>query len=495
MADMRSPQLQQPNDSYVRVQDDGSTTATGPDDSTLLSRSLEPSANGSAVLGVFLALAFVLVGYVENLNSLLSLRSFQRSYCALDRVAQSSSDVATCVDDRSYRLAYLAGSVIGPLLGGFAVADRLGRRWTVLIGALVVVVGGLWTTVNPREGDLFALQVVARGVLGVGASLLSFAALLLWVEVAPARSRGAFGGYLLFALYTGMAGWSLLKLSQSASVLRDNWWTLVAIAVVLAATVALGVLCVGVESLRWRQTIERCRHAPVARALSDASTLQRIAIAFALLTAEQLFRLVNLVQASDILQDISDSIADTDIEAMTLAKMLARGFDTNGLYIAFFGAVPALVYVCVSDCIGRRRLLLFGAVVVGICQLYAAQSLDASCTGAVFQRKCRRGAHYYEFMSLGAIVSYSFTWGPVARIYVFERFPTDVRARAVGLATALSTACALSLKEFGSELSFSVPVLVALPVLALAVVWFGCPETKRLALEDAAALRGRGRVA
>ena len=79
----------------------------------------------------------------------------------------------------------LVGAMIGALGAGI-VADRVGRRPTILLTAVVFVVGVLLAAFSP----VFWMLVVARLVIGLAVGSASMTVPLYIGEVAPPRMRG-----------------------------------------------------------------------------------------------------------------------------------------------------------------------------------------------------------------------------------------------------------------------------------------------------------------
>src|SRR4051812_10591277 len=95
----------------------------------------------------------------------------------------------------------------GCLLAAGRVADRLGRRRTFLVGLVVFAVASLACGLAPGGGALLA----GRAVQGVGAALVSPAALALLLTArpdGPARAR-ALGWWTAAAAGGGASGWVL----------------------------------------------------------------------------------------------------------------------------------------------------------------------------------------------------------------------------------------------------------------------------------------------
>lgn len=82
---------------------------------------------------------------------------------------------------------------------------------------------------------------------------------------------------------------------------------------------------------------------------------------------------------------------------------------------------------------GRRPLLIWGAVVMGVCQLVVA----SVCTAEPDTHNLSRSADYtlITFVCI-YIFSFASTWGPVGWVVVGEIYPLPIRAKAVAISTA-----------------------------------------------------------
>src|SRR5258708_13057066 len=92
-------------------------------------------------------------------------------------------------------IAVLVGVMIGALIGG-TVADRIGRRQTLIWGAVLFIVGSILAPLSPNVYVLF----VARGLLGIAVGFTSVTAPVYVSELAPPQSRGILIGFYHFAL-------------------------------------------------------------------------------------------------------------------------------------------------------------------------------------------------------------------------------------------------------------------------------------------------------
>ncbi|GAB9472566.1 hypothetical protein Gpo141_00009742 [Globisporangium polare] len=184
------------------------------------------------------------------------------------------------------------------------------------------------------------------------------------------------------------------------------------------------------ESERWAINSEQCRAATsgkfnrtddreaapespateAPRKLTEVSMLKRVAIAIVLPSLQQFFALADLVQVSDILQDLDRALANRDRPKMTTAGMLAHGFNSNNAVIAVFVAVPALLSLWLVDKAGRRTLLLFGAFIMSACQPTVAFMMENECEGTIFQRNCGKNTNsWFNLPSILAVAAYGLT--------------------------------------------------------------------------------------
>jgi len=82
--------------------------------------------------------------------------------------------------------ALLWGAVIGTLISGI-LSSKLGRRKTILVSALIFVIGSILCAISPSEH----LLIGARLFLGVAVGVASFTAPLYLSEISPQKVRGS----------------------------------------------------------------------------------------------------------------------------------------------------------------------------------------------------------------------------------------------------------------------------------------------------------------
>jgi SP family arabinose:H+ symporter-like MFS transporter len=132
----------------------------------------------------------------------------------------------------------------------------------------------------------------------------------------------------------------------------------------------------------------------------------------------------------------------------------------------------------IIDRVGRRTLLLVGAVGTAICLAGAA---------AIFWTGRHEGL--LVWLLIGFIASFAFSQGAVIWVYLSEIFPTAVRARGQSLGSSTHWI-------MNALISWTFPIIATyskaapfvlfsgMMVLQFFVVLFFYPETKNIVLED-----------
>src|SRR5208283_1307956 len=136
----------------------------------------------------------------------------------------------------------LVGAMVGALVGG-AVADRIGRRATLVWAGGIFIVGSLLAPFSLNV----AMLIIARAIIGVAIGFTSVTAPVYVSELAPPQSRGMLIGLYQFALTVGIALANLVGYWLAA---QQAWRLMFGIAVV-PTVFFLGVVLTVPESPRW----------------------------------------------------------------------------------------------------------------------------------------------------------------------------------------------------------------------------------------------------
>jgi len=146
--------------------------------------------------------------------------------------------------------ALLWGAVFGTLVSGF-LSSRFGRRKTILVSAVVFVVGALACSVSPDENFLIG----ARFLLGIGVGVASFTAPLYLSEISPQSVRGSMISMYQLMITIGILlafisdTW-LAKYATFGGQTGEHWRIMLGIIAIPAVIMFVGVLFLP-ESPRW----------------------------------------------------------------------------------------------------------------------------------------------------------------------------------------------------------------------------------------------------
>lgn len=174
-------------------------------------------------------------------------------------------------------------------------------------------------------------------------------------------------------------------------------------------------------------------------------------------------------------------------------KLLVGGGDKDLLLTAIFGAIKvaacASFVFFLSERVGRRQVLIWGATFMAACQITTAavvKAIPSPETGAVTSSGIATVALIYLF-----VIAYNFSWGPLPWPYVSEIFPTRIREPgvAVGVSSqwlfnfvfSLVTPYMIDNMGWGTFLFWG----IADAVIAIGTFFF-LRETKGLSLEEIA---------
>ncbi len=388
----------------------------------------------------------------------------------------------------------ILGCIPGAMVAGF-LSDRFGRRKVLFLCAILYALSGLLSAL-PRTFPEF---LTTRGLSGLGIGASSMVCPVYIAELAPADRRGRLGSQFQLGIVTGI----FLTLFINAWIQGrgdDAWniaqgWRWMLGAEVAPALVLIGLLFFVPESPRWLLQVGR---EPEARGvLTDV------------LGPESAAREIDLVRAAPPLEEggLAELLQPRFRRPLFIAIALmafsqlcginaimyysTKIFTTAGVGVedAFMSSVVvglvnlAFTGVAIAfvDRAGRRALLLIGLTV---------QVLALGAVGAMFN--AGSGGQPLLWAILAFIAAFAMAMGPIPWILCSEIFPTQVRGRAMSVATfTIWSACYLVAQTFpmlndnpaiGPARTFW--VYAGFSLAAIFVVFVTVPETKGRALEE-----------
>jgi SP family galactose:H+ symporter-like MFS transporter len=393
------------------------------------------------------------------------------------------------------------GALFGALAGG-ELADRIGRKRTVLIAGAMFTGGALVQALAPDT----VILVAGRLIVGAGVGVAAVAAPLYAAELAPTTLRGRFVSSYQLAITAGIFlaylvdGW----LSQG-----DAWrWMLGASAVpgLLLFTVAL----VAPESPRWLMKMGRRSEAAAQlqkirpgvdfqpRLDTVAASLRREAgrASWAEVFHKEWRRPLLIGVGLAVFQQVTgiNAIIYYADQIFASAGFVSQSSQTTVTTWAVGGVnmLATLIAIAFIDRLGRRKLLLAGLlgmglslVVVGI----AFRFIDAAPAGAAAAGPT--GAGIVTLLALIAfIICFAFSMGPVVWTVINEIFPGHIRGRAVAVATAANWGSAFLVSQGFLSLigvignSFTFWLFALFCGAGWAWIYHAVPETKGQSLEQ-----------
>jgi len=405
------------------------------------------------------------------------------------------------LDETAIGLVVAAAS-IGCIPGAFFagnLANRFGRKPMMLLTAVLYIIAAFGSGIAGSFDQL----VIYRFIGGLAIGMASTLAPIYISEVAPANFRGRLGmsqqlaivlGILLAFIsnyYIANAGFSFLT--------PDNTWRYMLAAAVIPSVVFFILLLLVPESPRWlviREKHERAR-----------------SIFGKIYHDEAADREIRAVQ-EDVVKDTS-RVAFSEIfspryrKVVTIGVIFAAIAQLTGINIVFYYAplifektqvggsvlfqtvltgVVNLIFTIVAfwliDRVGRKKLLLVGSAVMGICMLivgtlFYTDNLD----------------NYFVLITIFIyIAAFACTWGAVLWVYVAEIFSNKIRGSATSFAifgnwtanAIVSYTFPVMLSSLGAPVTFFIYGIINVGMIFFVAKYVF--ETKGIALENIEAL-------
>ncbi|KAF8531542.1 general substrate transporter [Gautieria morchelliformis] len=159
--------------------------------------------------------------------------------------------------------------------------------------------------------------------------------------------------------------------------------------------------------------------------------------------------------------------------------------------VSVVGTVPALYLI---ESLGRRKSLLLGAFLEGLCSIIAGlvgHFLLAPPGTPISQLTTRnkQGGNTLIAFAVLHVFSFNMFWGPTPWVYLGESFPLRVRAKSIALGSATNWIWNFLLSFFAPRIAAKIGPLILLIFFGMLVfgyvyVYLFVPETKGLTLEE-----------
>lgn len=391
------------------------------------------------------------------------------------------------------------GALFGAL-GAGAIADRFGRRQTLIIAGSLFFVGALVQSLAPDTPVL----VVGRFIIGFGVGIASVAAPLYAAEMARADKRGRFVSAYQLAITIGILVAEIVDAILSES---EDWRLMLGLAVFPGAALVILMLFMP-DTPRWllkvhrdddaRASFEKMRgtedemdalatiKADLVQEEREQATWKEVfspavrpmlMVGVGLATFQQVTGINAVIYYSDT---IFEDAGFTTVQQQTDATILAIGV---------VNVLATFVAIAFIDRFGRRPLLIAGLVGMAV-SLFGLTASFIALEGY----DDVKGPSILGIATLVCLVvfiaSFAFSLGPVTWTMISEIFPTRIRGKGIAVATAVNWGAAFAVSAsflsiidvIGTEGAFL--LFAVLSVIALWWVNRYVPETKGKTLEQ-----------
>ncbi|KAK5110286.1 hypothetical protein LTR62_006139 [Meristemomyces frigidus] len=435
------------------------------------------------------------------------------------------------------------GAWVGTLYSGF-LAEILSRKYAILINTAIFIIGVVIQTTGVTSAGASSI-LGGRFITGMGVGSLSMIVPMYNAECAPPEVRGGLVGLQQLAITTGImiAFWidyGTNFIGGTGESQSEAAW-LVPLCLQLAPALILGAGMLFMPfSPRWlanhgreaeaRKTLASLRglssdhelielefmeiraqvlfeqrtiaeHFPK---LADGSAMSVIKLQFvaiaSLFKSKPMLRRVALATITMFFQQWTGINAILYYAPQIFGKLGLSSTSTSLLATGVVGIVmwlatfPAVMYV---DKLGRKPILISGAIGMGCCHLIVAGIMGS------FQNDwlAHKGAGWAAITMVWIfVIFFGYSWGPCAWIVIAEIWPISQRPYGIALGASSNwmnnfivgqvTPDMFTGITYGTFILFGILIL-----MGAAFIWIFFPETKGLSLEEMDILFGSVGVA
>ncbi|GAP90668.1 putative general substrate transporter [Rosellinia necatrix] len=403
-----------------------------------------------------------------------------------------------------YVASILLAAAASSLASGH-VSDAISRRYGILTGAILSIVGTVLSAASPN----FAALIVARLISGAGFGQCIAVSTVYLVELAPKSIRGVAACMVQLYVVLGITVGYFISYGSQGIQSSLSWRLPFIIQAAIAAALASGVFLMP-SSPRWllqkgrkddavavlnryRATELKVKQELDAMNASMESNTQEKNVKFMVMFQKRYIKrtmlgvfLMSFQQLTgiDVVLYYAPIIFQQAGIGSTRATFLASG--VSGI-VMLVSTIPAQIWI---DRWGRRRPLIYGGAAMSACLIII---------GSLYAKFGERGATEITLRSTTAqwfvivltyifVANFSWSWAVVGKIYSCEIIPTHIRAKVASLellanwlvnfAVTLSAPVFLRSSPSGPYFLYGFATLVAVGVCIV------MPETKGKSLEE-----------
>ncbi|CEJ59623.1 Putative Sugar transporter family protein [Penicillium brasilianum] len=405
-----------------------------------------------------------------------------------------------------------AGTFFGALIAG-DLADWFGRRTTVIAGCFVFIIGVVLQTASSSLG----LLVAGRLIAGFGVGFVSAIIILYMSEIAPRKVRGAIVSGYQFCITIGLMLASCVDYATENRTDSGSYRIPIGLQMLWALILATGLFFLP-ESPRFfiRKGNKEAAREALSRIRGQAPDSEYIELELNEIEANYQYEMTVIPDSGYFdswINCFRGNIfhPNSNVRRTVLGTSLQMMQQWTGVnFVFYFGTTffkqlgtiqsPFLLSMITTivnvlstpisfyaiEKVGRRPLLLWGALGMVICQFIVA------IIGVTDGDNPQAVSAMIAFICI-YIFFFASTWGPGAWVVIGEIFPLPIRSRGVALSTASNWLwnCIIAVitpymvdadqGNLGAKVFF---IWGSLCTCAFVYTYFLIPETKGLTLEQ-----------
>ncbi|MGZ3764464.1 MAG: sugar porter family MFS transporter [Mucilaginibacter sp.] len=368
------------------------------------------------------------------------------------------------------------GCIPGALFAG-RLADKFGRKKLMIVTSLLYIIAAIGSGIAGSYVQL----VVYRLIGGVAIGMASTLAPIYISEVAPPNFRGRLGMLQQLAIVSGIllsfVSNYLIVNAHFSFFSNDTYWRYMLAAAVIPSLIFFILLLLVPESPRWLVLKNKIADAKrvFSSIYSESESLEQV-------------KVVTDDIASESTPALRDVLTPRFKKVVIIGLVFASVAQLTGINIVFYYAplifakthvggsvlfqtmltgVVNLIFTIVAfwliDRLGRKKLLLFGSWVMGLCMFVLA---------ALFYFNMLQ--NYFVLITIFVyIAGFASTWGVVLWVYVAEIFPNKIRGTATSIAvfgnwvanSIVSLTFPVMLSQLGAAPTFCVYAVINLSMV------------------------------
>lgn len=441
---------------------------------------------GNFVIYVFGALSGLLFGYDTGVISGAIL--FIQNQMHLDSWQQGWVVSSVLLG------AILGAAIIGPM------SDKYGRKKLILLSSIIFLFGALGSAFSPE----FWTLILSRIILGIAVGASSALIPTYLAELSPAEKRGSVSSLFQLMVMTGIL--LAYVTNYTFSNLYSGWRLMLGFAAIPAAILFLGAIILP-ESPRF--LVKDKRFDEAQSVLSQMNGYNENAVKNELAEIKK--------QAEIKSGGIKELFGEFVRPALVIGFGLAIfqqimgcntvlyyaptiftnvGFGVEAALLAHIGigvfdVIVTIIAVMIMDKIDRKKMLIYGAIGMGISLMVMSLSMKFS-----------NGSFNASIICVVALTVYiaffSATWGPVMWVMIGEVFPLNIRGLGNSFSSVINWAANMIVSlTFPTLLNYfgTGSLFIGYGVVCFISIWFVCSkvfETRNRSLEEIeATLRAR----